>query len=168
MALKRHTKFWFACWMIGGFFCAYGTGAFLNYHDNPAFYSFAFQYSNTSHQTPWERLQEKILFCRNERAMRNVPLARDGDALDIKESCDSERIAAVSKAGILLNSAQLNVLQAAKIYAEQKRYYWLAGFFFIMGILPWLATRITHHGRRVHKPFQTAWRFLRSLARKMS
>lgn len=166
--MKRSTKFWFASWMIAGGFFAYAQGAFQEKRDNMGLVKFAFTYENEGPTTPWERLVARQVACRDNLVLIGVPLGQDNDALDPTQSCMGSRVLEQERAGTVLNAYQRAVAEAAKQYALQKRYYWIAFWFLIIGVIPLIAERLMHMRENLETHPNVLYRYCRQIINKMS
>jgi hypothetical protein len=154
--------------MIAGGFMAYALGAFQSSNDNLTIVPFAAAYINYGQASPWESLRIRERACLNELVLRGAALGSDGDALDRRDTCQGERVLEIERAGGVLNLPQLGIAPAARAYAQQQRYFLLAQFFLLIGLIPWVYKWGKAIWLRIRKPMQTIYRYIRQVLRKMS
>lgn len=168
MFMKRGTKWFFACLMIASGLLAYGRVSFQEPIDRPSLGKFAVQYGNVDSSSPWQRLQKARYACVENMIYRNVPRRKDGDAVVFEETCYGDRVLALADQGGTLSPLQQNVARAARDYREQLKYFYLAGFFYILAMIPIVNHFVRKFWARFGKPITRAYRYCCDVIKKMS
>jgi hypothetical protein len=168
MAMTRGAKWFFTTAMLGLAFFTYGRLAYQEPLDKPRGISFAFAFTNTDTQSPWERLQARQNTCIEALIYRSVPRREDGDAVYFEDTCMGDRVLLLEKSGAILNPQQNAVSKAMKDYNEQKRYYYIAAFFAALSLIPWLYGKAMRFWGRWGKPLTRLYYKLYDVLKKMS
>lgn len=168
MFASRAFKWFFACLLIASALLAYGKVAFQEPIDQPSLNQYAIRYGNVESSTPWERLQRARYACVENMIYRNVERREDGDAVEFDETCYGDRVIRLSEQGGKLSPLQNNVLKAARDYREQLKYFYLAGFFYFLSIIPYVYAKAMQFWNRFGKPIMRGLRYCRDVVRKMS
>ncbi len=157
MATSRTAKIFFLCWGIAGIFYAYGHASSQVPQQRGGGYVMATQ--SAGDQLP--ALQRA---CLQENVLRGVPLGRDGDAADIRETCVAERVLQLEKTGWRLGIRQTAIAAAAKAYAAQQVYTHMALLFLAIGLLPWLYGRGQAWSKPLIRATRAIWKILNRMA----
>ena len=168
MFMTRSAKWFFANIMIASALLAYGKVSFQEPIDRPALGKFAVQYGNVDSSSPWQRLQKARYSCVENMIYRNVPRRKDGDAVVFEETCYGDRVLALADQGGTLSPLQQNVAKAARDYREQLKYFYMAGFFYVMCTIPIFYNRIMRFWARFGKPIMRFLRYCQDVIKKMS
>lgn len=168
MFATRAFKWFFACLLIASGLLAYGKVAFQEPVDQPRLDRFDIRYGNVESSTPWQRLQRASYACVENMIYRNIQRREDGDAVEFAETCYGDRVSKLYEQGGRLSPLQQNVLKAARDYREQLKYFYMAGFFYAMSIVPYLYGRVMRFWNRFGKPIMRGLRYCRDVIKKMS
>lgn len=168
MFATRAFKWFFACLLIASGLLAYGKVSFQEPVDQPALGKYAIQYGNVESSSPWQRLQRARYACVENMIYRGIPRRADGDAITFEETCYGDRVISLYAQGGVLSPLQQNVLKTARDYREQLKYFYMAGFFYAMSIVPYLYGRVMRFWNRFGKPIMRGLRYCRDVIKKMS
>lgn len=166
--MSRPAKWTFATWLIAAALFGFGRLLYQDPQDKPEPIMFAVAFTNSGAQSLWERLQNRQYLCVENAIYRSLPRRGDGDLVDFNEACYGERILRLHAQGGQLSVLQEEVRKAQIQYNEQQRYYLLAAFFFLLGLVPQVYIRSMRFWNRRGKPIVRFFRSCYDVIRKMS